>query len=67
MGEKKKVRVFSREFKLGAVERMDLSRFEVVYSDDGRPAYPPELMLQVWLYAYAGIRARDRHPRERRP
>ncbi len=36
-----------------AVERMDLSRFEAAYSDDGRPAYPPELMLKVWLYAYA--------------
>ena len=36
-----------------AVERMDLSRFEAAYSDDGRPAYPPELMLKVWLYAYS--------------
>jgi transposase len=36
-----------------AVERMDLSQFEAAYSDEGRPAYPPELMLKVWLYAYA--------------
>lgn len=35
------------------VERLDLSRFEAAYSDDGRPAYPPELLLKVWLYAYA--------------
>lgn len=36
-----------------AVERLDLSRFEAAYSDEGRPAYPPELLLKVWLYAYA--------------
>lgn len=34
------------------VETLDLSQFEAAYSDDGRPAYPPELMLKVWLYAY---------------
>ena len=36
-----------------SVERLDLSRFEAAYSDDGRPAYPPELLLKVWLYGYA--------------
>ena len=36
-----------------AVERLDLSRFEAAYSEQGRPAYPPELLLKVWLYAYA--------------
>ena len=35
------------------VEKLNLSAFEAAYSDDGRPAYPPELMLKVWLYAYA--------------
>lgn len=36
-----------------AVERMDLQHFEAAYSNEGRPAYPPELMLKVWIYAYA--------------
>jgi transposase len=36
-----------------AVERLDLRQFETAYSEDGRPAYPPQLMLKVWLYAYA--------------
>ena len=35
------------------VEKLDLSEFEAAYSDEGRPAYPPELLLKVWLYAYA--------------
>ena len=35
------------------VEKLDLSAFEAAYSDDGRPGYPPELMLKVWLYGYA--------------
>jgi transposase len=34
------------------VERLDLRQFEAAYSSDGRPAYPPQLMLKVWLYAY---------------
>lgn len=34
------------------VERLDLCRFESG-SEQGRPGYPPELMLKVWLYAYA--------------
>lgn len=34
------------------IEKLDLSAFEAAYSEDGRPAYPPELMLKVWLYAY---------------
>ena len=36
----------------GVVERLDLSAFEAAYSDDGRRAYPPQLLLKVWLYAY---------------
>lgn len=35
------------------VERLDLSRFEESASDEGRPGYPPQLLLKVWLYAYA--------------
>lgn len=41
--------VFVHEF----VERLDLRRFEDGHSDQGRPGYPPQLMLKVWLYAYA--------------
>ena len=35
------------------IEQLDLSAFEAGYSEEGRPAYPPELLLKVWLYAYA--------------
>lgn len=35
------------------VRQVDRSAFEQSYSDQGRPAYPPELLLKVWLYAYA--------------
>ena len=35
-----------------AVERLDLSAFEQGYVEQGRPAYHPALLLQVWLYAY---------------
>jgi transposase len=34
------------------VEKLDLSRFETG-SEQGRPGYPPQLVLKVWLYAYA--------------
>lgn len=34
------------------VERLDLSQFETG-SKQGRPGYPPQLLLKVWLYAYA--------------
>jgi transposase len=37
----------------GVVERLDLSEFEQVYSEEGGALYAPELMLKVWLYAYA--------------
>jgi transposase/IS5 family transposase len=36
-----------------AVERLDLSKFEQNYSEEGHPAYHPALLLKVWLYAYA--------------
>jgi len=35
------------------VERLDLRRMEGESSDQGRPGYPPQLLLKVWLYAYA--------------
>lgn len=34
------------------VEKLDVSQFERG-SEEGRPGYPPQLMLKVWLYAYA--------------
>jgi transposase len=34
------------------VERLDLGAFEAESSDQGRPGYPPQLLLKVWLYAY---------------
>jgi transposase len=35
------------------VRHLDLSVFEQSYSAEGGPLYAPELMLSVWLYAYA--------------
>jgi transposase len=35
------------------VERLDLRHFEEQSSPEGRPGYPPQLLLKVWLYAYA--------------
>jgi len=35
------------------VERLDLRQFESESSEQGRPGYPPQLLLKVWLYAYA--------------
>jgi transposase len=40
-------------FVRGVVERLDLSRFEQAYGAEGGALYAPELMLGVWLYAYA--------------
>jgi transposase len=37
----------------GLVERLDLKQFEDEHSAEGRPSYPPQLLLKVWLYAYA--------------
>lgn len=53
-----------------AVERLDFSRFEAVYRDDGqgRPAYDPRLIATLLLYAYAvgerSSRAIERRCRE---
>lgn len=35
------------------IEKADLSAFEASRSTTGRPAYPPQMMLKIWLYAYA--------------
>ena len=34
------------------VEALDVSGFEQAYSPEGRLAYPPRMMLKVWLYAF---------------
>jgi transposase len=35
-----------------AVDRLDRSGFETGYGEEGRAAYHPALLLQVWLYGY---------------
>jgi len=35
------------------VEQLDLWQFEQAYGSEGRLAYPPSMMLKVWLYAFA--------------
>ena len=40
-------------FVRGVVEQLDMSAFEQSYSAAGGEMYAPELMLGVWLYAYA--------------
>jgi len=40
-------------FVRGVVERLDMSVFESSYSVEGGELYAPQLMLGVWLYAYA--------------
>jgi transposase len=40
-------------FRLHAmVEQLDVGRFEEAYAAEGRMAYPPGMMLKVWLYAF---------------
>ena len=34
------------------VEQLDVSRFEEAYGAEGRMAYPPAMLLKVWLYAF---------------
>jgi transposase len=46
---KKHLCFFVRE----VVGRLDMSGFEQSYSSEGGELYAPELMLGVWLYAYA--------------
>jgi transposase len=40
-------------FVRGVVERLDMTVFEHSYSVEGGQLYAPQLMLGVWLYAYA--------------
>ena len=40
-------------FVRGVIERLDMSLFEHSYSSEGGELYAPQLMLGVWLYAYA--------------
>ena len=40
-------------FVRGVIERLDMSVFEHSYSIEGGELYAPQLMLGVWLYAYA--------------
>ena len=40
-------------FVRGVVERLEMSVFEQSYSAEGGELYAPQLMLSVWLYAYA--------------
>ena len=35
------------------VEQLEVSRFEEGYGAEGRRAYPPRMMLKVWLYAFS--------------
>jgi len=37
----------------GVIERLDMSVFEQSYSAEGGELYAPQLMLAVWIYAYA--------------
>ena len=34
------------------VEALDVREFEQAYGAEGRLAYPPRMMLKVWLYAF---------------
>jgi transposase len=40
-------------FVRGVIERLDMCVFESSYSTEGGELYAPQLMLGVWLYAYA--------------
>jgi len=40
-------------FVRAVIERLDMSVFERSYSAEGGELYAPQLMLAVWLYAYA--------------
>jgi transposase len=40
-------------FVRGLVGKMNLSAFRDEYGTEGGPAYAPEMMVSVWLYAYA--------------
>lgn len=50
------------------VQKLDLSAFRDKYGTEGGPAYPPERLVSVWLYAYAlgvtSARRLEQHMRE---
>jgi transposase len=50
------------------VEQLEVSGFEEGYAAEGRRAYPPRMMLKVWLYAFClgvnSTRRRERRVRE---
>ena len=50
------------------VEQVEVSGFEEGYAAEGRRAYPPRMMLKVWLYAFClgvnSTRRRERRVRE---
>jgi transposase len=47
------------------IEAQDLSRFDQAYSEEGQQAYPPRMMLKVWLYGFA-VNVRTTRKLERR-
>lgn len=53
------------------VGRLDLNQFEAAYSEQGGQLYAPEMMLSLWLYAYAtgltSARELERRIREELP
>ncbi len=34
------------------IEKLDLSEFDTLYSEEGRPSYAPEMMLKLLIFAY---------------
>ena len=47
------------------IEAQDLRRFDEAYSEEGQQAYPPRMMLKVWLYGFA-VNVRTTRKLERR-
>lgn len=47
------------------VEGLDLRGFDEAYGEEGQKAYPPRLMLKVWLYGFA-VNVRSTRKLERR-
>jgi transposase len=47
------------------IEQQDMSQFDEAYSEEGQKAYPPRLMLKVWLYGFA-VNVRSTRKLERR-
>ena len=47
------------------VEALDVREFEQAYGREGRLAYPPRMMLKVWLYAFCLQVHSTRRPEQR--